>query len=102
MGQITDQIIRDFQERAGIEPATGRRAARLSDMSKLAYDLIQVIALEQAGIRDGDGQWHGSDPVAGIVHELAKLEREDLAAWRAASSPQPSDADPGGPPWGVF
>ena len=87
MGQITDQIIRDFQERAGIEPATGQCAARLSDMSKLAYDLIQVIALEQTGIRDGDGQWHGCDPVASIIHELAQLEREDLVAWRAASSP---------------
>ena len=30
MGQIRNSIIRDFQERAGIEPATGQRAAVLS------------------------------------------------------------------------
>ena len=101
MGQMTDARIRAFQERAGIEPATGQRAARLSNMSKRAYDLIQVIALEQAGIRDGDGQWHGCAPIASIIGELGELEREDRVAWSAASSPQPSDADPGGPPWGV-
>ena len=55
MGQIRSSNIRDFQERAGIEPATGQRAAVLSEMSTRAYDLIRVIALEQAGIRDGDG-----------------------------------------------
>ena len=96
MGQIRNSIIRDFQERAGIEPATGQRAAVLSDMSKRAYELIQVIALEEAGIRDGDGQWSGCDPIAGIVRRLEQ-DLEDLAAGHAASSPQPSDADPGGP-----
>ena len=76
MGQITDLRIREFQERAGIEPATGKRAARLADMSKHAHDLIRVLALEQAGIRDGDGYWHGSDPVHGIIGSLVGLERE--------------------------
>ena len=77
MGQITDQKIRDFQERAGIEPATGKRAELLADMSKCAHELIQVLALEASGIRDGSGQWHGGDPVICIVRRIAEIERED-------------------------
>lgn len=77
MGQITEKKIRDFQERFGIEQATDERGARLSHMSKHACDLIEAIALEQAGLRDGDGHWYGRDPVYGIIHQLVELERED-------------------------
>ena len=94
MGQIRDKGIRDFQKRAGIQPALGERAEALSKMSKRAYDLIQVIALEQSGIRDGDGYWSGGDPIASIVHDIARLEREDLAAWRATSSQRTEKAAP--------
>ena len=80
MGAQTRQAIRDFQERAGIEPATGKRAERLAEMSQHAHDLIQVLALEASGIRDGSGRWHGSDPVWGIVLRLRDLEREDQNA----------------------
>ena len=76
MGQITDLKIRSFQEHAGIEPATGDHRARRDEMSKCAHDLIEVLALEKAGIRDGDGYWHGSDPISGIVLQLSDLERE--------------------------
>ena len=75
MGQKTDLRIREFQERADIEPATGKRAALLADMSKHAYDLIQVLALEASGIRDGDGHWHGSDRVCVIVNSLKALNQ---------------------------
>ena len=77
MGQITDLRIREFQKRTGIEPATGKRAARLADMSKKAYELIQVLVLEASGIGDGDGHWHGSDPINSIVNSLAAFERAD-------------------------
>ena len=77
MGQITDMKIREFQKESGIEPATGKRAARLADMSKSAHELIEALALERAGIRDGDGHWYGSDPVHGIIHLLVGQNRED-------------------------
>jgi len=78
MGQVTDARIRAWQEHAGLEPARGRRAQTLERMSQLAYELIKVIELERAGIRDGDGHWYGTDPVGGIVHDLVEAERADL------------------------
>jgi len=80
MGQLTDARIRDWQERAGIAPARGRRAQTLERLSQLAFELIKVIELERAGIRDGDGHWYGTDPVGGILHDLVAAERDDLHA----------------------
>lgn len=82
--QIRDARIRQFQAHAGVQPAEGPRAERLANMSRLAHELIQIIALEQSGIRDGDGQWSGSDPLGGTIRELARLERDDLEEWRGA------------------
>jgi hypothetical protein len=73
MGQQRDARIRDWQRRAGLEPARGEYAVMLQRMSQLARELIEVLALERAGIRDGDGQWSAGDPIAGIVVELNQL-----------------------------
>jgi hypothetical protein len=61
MGMMTEAVIAAWQKRAGIEPATGRRAELLDNMSRAAYELIRLSELERSGIRDGDGYWHGSD-----------------------------------------
>ena len=84
MGQIQDRRIREFQRRAGIVPAHGKRVETLDAMSALAVDLIKVIELEKSGIRAGDGGWGGSDPISGLIHELVVAECEDHAAWQAA------------------
>ena len=76
MSQINLKVL-EFQDRTGINPATGERALRLIAMSKHAYDLIEILAVEQAGIRDGDGHWYGGDPIHGTIHQLVELERED-------------------------
>ena len=49
------------------------RAAALECLSRAAYELIQVIALERSGIRDGDGYWHGSDALDGTVNNLVAV-----------------------------
>ena len=74
MGQMTDLRIRSFQKQAGIEPAKGKRAWRLDEMLKEAHSLIQVLVLERAGICDGDGYWHGGDPVAGGIRNLVEFD----------------------------
>lgn len=86
MGQGTDARIAKFQRRAGITPATGKYLDSLDRMSKAAYELIQILQLEKAGIRDGDGQWHGSDPVGGIVRELSELEHLTMELWKKSSA----------------
>ena len=75
MGQITEKKIRNFKKRAGMEPAAGMRAWRLQEMSKGAHRLIEALVLEQAGICDGDGAWHGSDPIHGMIQNLVELDR---------------------------
>ena len=88
MGRATDAGIRAWQEAAGIVPARGRRAEILTEMLweavrivrrpatprpsdptepwvdwefylNRAVELIQIITLERAGIRDGDGRCAG-------------------------------------------
>lgn len=73
MGQMTDTKIEAWQKAAGIEPATGERLKGYEAAQKLAFDLIKVIELEKSGIRDGNGYWHGSDPLGSIAHELNML-----------------------------
>ncbi len=70
MGMVTDARIAAWQEEAGIEPAHGDRGEALGEISRLAYELIQLVELERSGIRDGDGGWHGSDPLDGTIRDL--------------------------------
>ena len=73
MGQITDERISAWQQAAGIEPATGAQLGRLEEMQEEGVNLIRIIELERSGIRDGDGSWHGSDPLGGTVLRLSEL-----------------------------
>ncbi len=71
MGTVTDARIAAWQEEAGIEPAHGDQGEALGKISRLAYELIQLVELERSGIRDGDGGWHGSDPLDGTIRDLS-------------------------------
>ena len=70
MGSVTDARIAGWQKEAGIEPATGKRAEALAELSRQAYELIQVIELERSGIRDGAGSWIGSNALEGTIDNL--------------------------------
>ena len=73
MGQMTDERISAWQQAAGIEPATGAQLERLEEMQEQGVNLIKIVELERSGIRDGDGSWHGSDPLGGTVLRLSEL-----------------------------
>lgn len=71
MSKFADARLAAFQQETGIVPVTGDRAKLLSDMRRLAQELLEAIPLEMAGIRAGHGMWIGSDPISGIAHEIA-------------------------------
>jgi hypothetical protein len=78
MGQMTEATIAAFQKEAGIMPS--EHAGLLKQISDAAFELIKVIELERSGIRDGDGYWHGSDVMGGVIEDVCKPCREYLAA----------------------
>jgi hypothetical protein len=94
MGQMTQARIAAWQKAAGIKPAIGGYGAALRDLSNAAFEAIKVIELEQSGIRDGDGCWHGSDVIGRVTGALISL------CWRvmAASDDDLPDGDGGGEP----
>lgn len=55
--------------------------SNLKTMKDAANELIETIECELSGVRDGDGYWHGSDPVHGSISEMGKL----TSAWMAES-----------------
>ena len=87
MGTVTDANIEAWQRKAGIEPATGEAAEKLCELSREAYELIRIIELERSGIRDGDGRWHGCDPLGGAVFRIhgiwnrISLNTPDAETW---------------------
>ncbi len=70
MGASRNYQIDEFAAETGIKAAIGTRAIVLRQISKNAYELIQVIALEQSGIRDGDGYWSGCDPLGAVIRAV--------------------------------
>jgi hypothetical protein len=71
MGLMTQATIAAWQEKAGITP--GEDAGLLTEISDMAFELIKIVELEKSGIRDGDGYWHGSDPVGGTISHMREL-----------------------------
>jgi hypothetical protein len=64
----------------GIRPLPPTLRARLLEtMSLRAVSLIEGLTLERTAIRDGDGFWHGSDPIEGTLHELVSTYETYLA-----------------------
>lgn len=45
----------------------------IDEIERAAAHLAEVIRLEKSGTRDGDGFWHGSDPVAPALSDLCNL-----------------------------
>jgi hypothetical protein len=90
MGIRTDEAIRDFQRRAGIEPPTKSQSDTLKTISETAHELVETCIREQTGIRDGDGAWHGSDPVDGLLSKLTYLQR----VWGEKKSNPSSEEEP--------
>ncbi len=77
MGQQSDARIADFRVRNGIQLPTAERREWIGRVKRAAVELIEVMVLEEAGIRDGDGYWHGSDVVEGAFTAIERLQEID-------------------------
>lgn len=91
MGQVRDAAIATWRKDAGLTEPTPSQSGqiperfrrlnlswspnRIGRMKSLAVELYEVLVREESGIRDGDGYWSGSDPISGIIGELADLNR---------------------------
>ncbi len=102
MGTRTDCEIADFREEAGItpetgkeeatkllhaagvKPATGKRKRLLEQIIEVATGrtecggTIDCLKMELSGERDGDGYWHGGDPVSASIEDLIRVCQEWL------------------------
>jgi hypothetical protein len=79
MGVRRDYMVRRWQEEFGLEPARGKYAAALDELSQACFEMIKIIELERSGIRDGDGGWSGSDAfgymTGGLTALCAQIDR---------------------------
>jgi hypothetical protein len=73
MGAMTDLRTKEWQEKAGIKPATGERLKRWHALQDACFETIKVAELEISGIRDGDGFWHGGDVVSHVWQQLVQI-----------------------------
>ena len=73
MGQGTNYLIKCFQEAAGIEPPVRAEREKLKRLKQLSFRLIELLVLEESGIRDGDGCWHGCGPIHETVCEIQRV-----------------------------
>ena len=46
---------------------------KVEQMQDYAHRLSECLVLEETGVRDGDGYWHGSDPIDGIIWNMSQL-----------------------------
>jgi hypothetical protein len=60
------------------------RREHAAGMKALAFELVECLTLEAAGVRDGDGRWHGCDPIRSIINDLVGLDKARDGNWPAA------------------
>jgi hypothetical protein len=82
MEMRTETEIDGRQRQSSIKPATGDYATTLDALSKACLEAIKILELEKAGIRDGDGFWHGSDVIGAMTRDLTALCRRLLGSVR--------------------
>ena len=91
MGTYTRLMTRKIRHDAGLKPATGERLRILERLQKDASMLIQMLALEEAGARDGDGFWHGCDPIHSALRAMVLwYDRYETASYDDVSVSEPA------------
>lgn len=61
------------EDRIGGTPV---HADPIAEMQHHCVELFGLLERERSGIRDGDGTWHGCDPIHGTIERLTRLADE--------------------------
>jgi hypothetical protein len=72
MGQNTQRPKAEWQESAGLTLPSPAEREWIAKTRDAARQLLEVLVLEESGIRDGDSKWHGSNPVGSLLAQLAE------------------------------
>lgn len=73
MRQKRDAAIAEWRGLAGLTEHPQDELAWIAAVRREAIALLEILVLEESGIRDGDGFWSGSDPVEGTIQTIAQL-----------------------------
>ena len=93
MGTLTNTMIDEAREAAGFEMPTDAQLEVIAQMKRHTVDLLEALVLEEAGVCDGDGYWHGGDPIAMLAGKL-----DDLAQRRHEPTDEGGDIHPSAEP----
>ncbi|MDT3382508.1 hypothetical protein RNI52_34600 [Labrys neptuniae] len=67
-----DSRVTAWRSNAGLTLPSADQIIVYDAISETAFKLIKAIELEKSGIRDGDGAWHGSDPLLAYGMDLVR------------------------------
>jgi hypothetical protein len=73
MGMMTEMRLELWRQDAGVEIPDLQTQELWRKLQKQCFEAIKIAELEVSGIRDGDGYWHGSDVVGGILGDLEHI-----------------------------
>jgi hypothetical protein len=61
------------------QPATGRHAEVLAEITILANQVLKFVELERTGVCDGQGFWIAYDPIVATIRKLAVLGEQRVS-----------------------
>jgi len=73
MGQQADARLAEFRKRNGIVLPSAAEVEWIQRVRTFCQETPVFLILEESGIRDGDGFWHGTSAIAQVIGELERL-----------------------------
>jgi len=58
-----------------IKPLKGKQLEKIERMERDVRILLECLAKEKTGVRDGDGFWQGCNPIDEIIFDLERARR---------------------------
>jgi hypothetical protein len=85
----TEDIVREIEVTIARYRLRQDRKKVLDDLHVVARDLVDILDKEKSGVRDGDGRWHGSEPICPTLRKIDSLMQVVSCIDRHLSGPNP-------------